>query len=356
MSRLTPHKQLDTPRDTGHYQVAGPKTFRLGCRKFLSNKRETEYNNYGGNRQNIEKKMRRLWIADKGYKLIQVDQSGADALIVAHLCRAGKYRQLFQNDIKPHTYVALRRFADKWKERFDKDCIDKALNTPIPALPKLDFWGALNKLIKSSDDWSANERFYYMGKKVVHAGSYGMRGNRLVAVIREETLGEVILDKVEADKFILWFRGEEFPEIQEWNYRVVREAKTAGIIRNLHGFPFYITERINEQDAKDLIAWGPQSTVAGITRQAYIDMQEYIEDNNRDWHMLQETHDSYLCEAPEEEEVECAKLMQTFMEPELTSPIDGVKFRMRSEVQVGYNWAPKSSYNPQGLEELKIAA
>jgi DNA polymerase I-like protein with 3'-5' exonuclease and polymerase domains len=346
-----PHSKLCSPRNSTQYILAGPKTFRRASRKILSNKKETPYHNFGSNLQNIEKKLRKVYIADKGYKLGQVDQSGADALIVAHLCKSGKYRSLFQNGIKPHTYMALKLFPDEWKKHTNSSDVDEAINTPIESLAKLSFWKSLGKLIKSSDDWPPNKRFYYIGKKVIHASSYGMHGNRLRTVILEETYGQILLEPTEAESYILKFH-KEFPEIQQWHFRVQSQVKQNQQIRNLFGWPFNVTSFVSDTEMKDLIAWAPQSTVAAITQIALTEFQEYVELNNKDWHILAETHDSIMIEAPENEIIEAISLLKSFIEQELKSPIDGTIFRMKSEAQIGYNWAPyDEQYNPEGLKE-----
>lgn len=345
---MIPHKCLDTPRDTGQYIVAGPKTFRLACRKVLSNKRDTDYNNFGGNRQNIEKSMRKIFVADKGYKLINRDQSGADALIVAYLCRHGRYRELFQNDIKPHAYIALKYFAEIWKQKLgSRELIDIAISTPIPELKNFEHWKRILKLIKDSDKETQHKyRYYYFGKKVGHSGNYGMMGNKLITTILEETGGMLVLNKETADKWITDYHVL-FPEIQrDFQSGVAKAAKSNNQLRNLLNFPFNITNKIVDSDMKDLYAWIPQSTVAGVNRRAWNLMQDYIEVNEKDWHLLTDQHDAIMMEAPENEADECAVQLGDFLSMELTSPVDGVKFKTKSECQMGYNWYE--------MEEVKI--
>lgn len=343
---------LDKPRDTGQYLINGAYTFRLSCRKILSNDLDTPYNNFGGNRQNLEKGMRKVWIADKGYTFLQCDQSGADALIVAHLCKSAKYRSLFIYGIKPHVYMALKLFPAVWVKHFGADKIAQALLTPIPELKSLPFWKELETLIKSSDNWSANERYYFFAKKVIHSSSYGMRENTFRMDLLKESGGTISISHKDATNYLIKFH-QEFPEIREWHNRLFREAQKNKVIRNLFGHPYYITKFFNEDNFKDIIAWAPQSTVADINRQAFIRLQEHIEKENKNWHILADTHDSIMQEVPDNDVMEGAKLMKSLVEIELTSPVDGVKFRMKSEVQYGKNWSSyKENKNENGLKEL----
>lgn len=344
---------LSYPRDTSQFIISGTETFRLGSKKILSSKKDTPYNNFGGNRQNIEKKMRVVWEADKGYKLCQVDQSGAEALIVAYLCAPLKYRSLFQNGIKPHTYLALKLFPDIWKQEFDSNVVDECLMLTIPALAKHPQWKQLAELIKSSDDWAPSKRYYHFAKKTIHASSYGMKENTFRTSMLKESEGTIVLPHNEAKRFLLTFH-KEFPEILEWHWRILKQAKATNQLRNLFNYPYNITDYVNENDYKDLIAWIPQSTVACITRQAYVKLYNYASINSKDWHILNDCHDSYLAEAPEDEIPELVKVMKEFIEVELISPLDGSKFKMKSEAAVGYNWASyDKEKNPEGLQTVR---
>lgn len=352
-----PHKQLAIPRDTGQYIVAGPKTFRRACRKLLSNKnKKLPFANFGGNRQNIDKKMRKVWQADPGYLIINRDQSGADAKIVAYLCRPGAYRDLFIYGIKPHLYLALHLFPAIVCTKFDAAKVAVAIQTPVKDLKSLEFWPQLAKVLKDSDNWAPKIRIYYFGKKVGHAGNYGMHGKKLIMVILEETQAEIVLTHREGEEWLDRYHGF-FPEIRrDFQARVERQAKLTNQLRNLFGFPFNITSPIDPGDMNDLYAWIPQATVASLNAHVFILLQDYIEDNDRDWHILADTHDSITLEAPEKEAEEAATRLREFYESyEFTSPVDGVKFRMQTECQIGRNWAPYDpDDNPEGLQEVKL--
>jgi hypothetical protein len=350
---FVPHRLLDIPRVTGQLIVAGPKTFRRASRKVLQKKSKKEpFANWGQNLQNWSVPMRRIIEADDGYIFVNRDQSGADAKIVAYLCTHGPYRELFLNNIKPHQFLALHLFPNAWKERFGRDKTEVALKTPIKDLTKLDFWKALAKCIKSSDDWEPKYRYYYFGKKTAHAFSYGMMGKRLAMVVMEETQGEVVMNEAKADEWILRCAGF-FPEIRGvFQFRVAQAAKIKGQLRNLFGFPFNITAPIKDYDMNDLYSWIPQSTVACLNAEAFIKMQEYIEKENKDWHIMADTHDSITMQAPLGEQEECSEILRKCYEDhEFTSPVDGAKFHMGTEVKCGLNWSNYDEQkNPNGLK------
>lgn len=70
-------------RSSCTYKISGTKTFRLSSSKILGH--------WGENLQNKEKGMRVMYIPDDGKIFVQVDQSGAEALIVAYLCRNANF-------------------------------------------------------------------------------------------------------------------------------------------------------------------------------------------------------------------------------------------------------------------------
>lgn len=348
------HSLLNKPRDTTAWVISATDSFRLGSRKLLSKKGEVEGYNIGGNRQNIEKSMRHLWEADDGYMMCQVDQSGAEALIVSYLCKKGKYRSLFENGIKPHCYLALKLFPDIWKQAFSEKEISEAMAAPVEELKNLTYWKQLDQYIKDTDEWSPDKRYYHFAKKCIHGFSYNMRENTFILSLLAESGGQIVIKKEEAVKFRMAF-FQEFPEINGWHFEVFKQAKQNKQLRNLFGFPYNITSYVNENDFKDLIAWAPQSTVACITRNAYIETQKHIVDNKLKWHLLGDCHDSFLGESPESEIVELAKKMKSALEVEMISPVDGVKFRMKAEASVGYNWGSyKEDKNPKGFNKIRL--
>lgn len=78
-----------------------------------------------------------------------------------------------------------------------------------------------------------------------------------------------------------------------------------------------------------------------------------IRDNGKEWDLLSDTHDSYLVQCPLNEVKECSSIMQQFMNQKLIAPSDGTEFYMKSECQLGMNWAPfHKETNKLGLREL----
>ena len=344
---------LCTPRNSTSLNIGRTSTFRLGSSKILGR--------WGTNLQNIEGSLRRIYLADIGKLLIQVDQSGAEALIVAYLCRQGNFRDLFIHDVKPHVFVALHLFKEVWKYHVNKGTldvkcdIDELCNTPIPKLKENPFWKQIDTLIKSSDNWPARERFYYIAKQVCHSSNYGVGPAMFSLNTLEKSKGKIVIDRKEAEKYLNFYHGL-FPEIREWHEQVKQQLELTGYLYNLFGYPRYFHKngKYEEQMFKEAYAFVPQSTVATITNIACEHFQNHIEFKSLQWDLLTNTHDSFLSQAPDEEAMDCAITMSDMLNQELVAQ-DGTKFRMKSEAAIGKNWSSyKEGVNDDGLKKIKL--
>jgi hypothetical protein len=368
---LPPIDYRKHPRFSCLYKISGTETFRLSSTKILSSKRKNVvHGNWGDNAQNKDKNIRYIWIPDEGRKFGQFDQAGAEALIVAYECKPGKFRDLFLYDVKPHTYIAGKIFINRW--RLDFPYVDEIYLIPIKEIKNHPGWKVLADAIAASDNEPM--RYYYLGKKTVHGGNYDMRGNTMVTVILEETDGAVNISSNEGDRFIQTYHTT-FPEIRrDFHLGCVDEAtKNQGIIRNLFGFPREFTGHWGDGTFREMFAFKPQSTVGSITNIALTKIQEDIWDNNipyKDWQLdiLQNGHDSGLFQWRDDPGVdkEIIPYIKPHFEPELISS-RGEKYKMKSEVQTGYNWKPQVKVkdkagnvieiiNPRGLVEYKVAS
>lgn len=340
------------PRNSTNYNIAGTLSFRLGSRKIL--------HRWGTNLQNIEKSARKMYIPDPGKIFVQCDQSGAEALIVAYLCEKGQFRDLFLCGVKPHVFVALHVFTEELREVFlasgadTQPKLDELVNTPIPQLKSHRDWKEVELMIKESDKWPPSKRYYYIAKMICHASNYGMRASAFQLNVLEKSRGQIVLSKKEAENYLTIYHSL-FPEIHAWHRDVEMQLKETHYLFNLFGYPryfFFPEDYPPDTLLKEAYAQAPQSTVACITHIAYTRAQNYIESEKLDWDLLANTHDSYLFQCPIPEARQCATVARDFMNQELTSP-RGEKFRMKSEVVAGFNWAPyDKDTNPEGLKDI----
>lgn len=319
-------------RVTTGVKIAGTKSFRLSCSML--------FGRYGTNLQNPTEDLLECCIPDEGKKFVQRDQAGAESLIVAYEAEAGRYRELFTAGIKPHVYIALHLFIDEFrqgpKERY-------WFRSPLE-LKQLPEWKDIVKNIK------ANQSRYDLAKRTNHARSYRMRWPTFRLNVLKETEGTIVLSKEEAQGFLnTW--DELFPEVVAWQESIEAKVKNEGYLTNLFGFPRSFYRRITDEVIREAISWIPQSTVGCITHYGAATTQNHIEDNDKDWDLLNNKHDSLLLQVPEVDEQESSEALRRAMEIELTSH-SGTKFTMRTEASAGWNWKKFSPDNPRGMKEI----
>lgn len=138
-------------RLTTSWKVTGAKSFRLASSKWL--------NFYGANLQNSSPSVLSCVIPEPGYVFGQPDQGGAEALIVAYEAPDGKFRELFKLGIKPHSYMALQLFPEKFVKL--EEIVDYKFLPPRFLAEKPE-WKDMAKKIKNSGVP------YDLGKRVIH--------------------------------------------------------------------------------------------------------------------------------------------------------------------------------------------
>lgn len=325
-------------RNTTNYVIPGTKFFRLGSRQLI--------NGVGSNMQNWEKGLRRMYIPDEGKCFVQVDQSGADALIVSRLLKKGnKLRTLFENNIKPHCYIGLM-LPHQWAEKFPY--VYDLAKVKIEDLQSIKEWKELEAAIKNSDNNPPATRYYYHYKQTCHSGNYDIKENSFILNILDKSGGKVVLTPKQGKEYLSSYHSL-LPELIEWHNEIRNQLYETHTLYNLFGHPYYF-HTVNDTMFKEAYSAIPQGTVAQITNNAHTKMQDFIEENKAPYDLLNNCHDSYLAQCPIGEQRECANIMQKFMNHEFK--FRGEIFAMKSEAQWGFNWSPKSEKNPEGLREF----
>lgn len=319
------------------------------------NKSSKIFETWGRNMQNISDIEKRFFKADPGKKLVQRDVAGAEAVIVGYLCKSGPYRDLAKYEVKHHSYIAGHLFKDYWKETTPYD-IDHLLSLSIKNLSEHPHYKPLWKIIKSTDSLEGKMRKYYIGKKVGLSFNYEQGFNSFRTVVMKETGGAINLTSKESELFKSMYEGI-FPEIPEWQNDTKVIVKRDKVIRNLFGHPFRVTSYPSDDILRKCIAWVPQSTVGVLAAQAMVKMQAWTEEHPEYLcDVLGNVHDSVVVQCPEEFIPIVARVLGEFLELEFASPVDGEKFKMKTELSVGNNLAKKTDDNPEGLDDYKIAA
>lgn len=330
-------------RFTCAYNLAGTTTMRKSSRKLLSRKKSKSWEvltNIGDNAQNFEKQLRKVIISDKGKIFVQIDEKGADALIVAYSCRAAKFRDLFIYGVKPHTFVALHLFKEVWAgmPTIDNKDLIQALVSEIKNLKHLPGWKNIAEIIAASDNWTDKPRYYYIAKQTCHSSNYDIKARTYRINILLKSDGTVALTHQECVSNIEGYRGL-FNEIPDWHNETVIELRRTSILRNMFGHPRVFTSFIEPSMYKEAYAFGPQSTVAQIISYAAVEIQEGLDSGKypSDLDLLQDNHDSLLTQCFPHNRDLVGKILQQHVNRKMTNS-RGEVFHMQSEL----GWSDKS--------------
>lgn len=323
-------------RFTSADTITGTNTYRNASRML--------FDFWGSNKQNVKKYLRRVGIADAGKALVQTDQSGAEAYVVAYLAPKGRYRILLEKGIKLYNFVAMHIFRKVWEEKLGRD-LQPFIEASVEDLDKIEGWKELNKLIKSSDDWPASIRYYFICKMVVLAANYGMKGSTFQTNMLKKSEGTVIISKQQAD-FYLKFFHDLFPEIHQWHLltqlALVNNKMT---LKNLFGDERKFNGHFDESLWKEAYAFIPQSTVGMLTNLAIAELQEMIDNDveevrGMEIDILSNQHDAILSQCKAEHAGKLARIQERLLGKTFLIGTEN-QFTMRSESNIGTNWAFK---------------
>lgn len=202
--------------------------------------------------------VRRNFIPDEDYFIVEGDLKQADAQVVAWDADAPKLKAVFRAKKDLHTENAITIFGK---------C------TP-----------SLRQRCKAG----------------VHAVNYGVKSRTLAATLETQLLdAQHFIDK--------WF--EENPEIKQWHMDREEELMLTRQVRNIWGYRKYFFSRI-DQALTQALGWIGQSTVATAVDHAFLN----IDANLPQVQTLLQDHDSLVMQAPKSEFPSILKKIRKQME------------------------------------------
>jgi len=187
--------------------------------------------------------VRKIFVPDPGYAILDFDQDGAEARYVAWE-DAGNFKQAFINGIKIHIETMQNFFPDKW-----------ALD------PK-------------------HEPQYTKCKNMCYGSCFGGRpkGISVAASIPATTV----------ERFQPWF-FQRYPGITDWHQRTEQKLLSTREIRNHFGYRIHYFDRPSGL-LPTALAWQSQSSIAIVTQRAH----ELLEREFPQIEWLNQVHDSLI--------------------------------------------------------------
>jgi DNA polymerase I len=291
------------------YNIAGTTTGRFS----------SSLNDFGsgGNLQNIEERLRRIFIPDPGYKFANIDLEQADSRNIGALC---------WNVLRDPKYLDACESGD--------------LHTTVARMsrPDLPWTGDLRQ------DRAIAEQPYYRHHGLRHMCKVLGHGTNYLGSPFEMSRHTKIEQSIIKDFQALYFHTfSAIPRLHDWIDKEIRER---GYLVTPFGRKRWFFGKRDERDTlKQAVAHMGQSMTADEMNHAMLAL----------WRLnivqiLLQGHDSILIQYPEETENEIIPKALAAMRVPLD--LEGNRrFVVPVEVQVGWNWGKANAENPLGLSK-----
>ena len=237
------------------------------------------------------KRIRELFIAEKGYKILSFDYSQIELRILAHLTEDENLINAFKEDRDIHIETSVKIFGPL------------ALQRP--------------------------GEFRRRAKAINYGIIYGLSEFGLAKDLK--------ISRKDA-KNIIEAYFSKFPKIKEWIEKNAENAQKSGYVKTLFGrirpIPQLRSSNKNLQKLGIRLATNSpiQGTAADIIKIAMIEVYNLIK-SKKEWKMILQIHDELLLEIPEMECDQCIKSVKSIMENVIK-----LKVPLKVDVGSGKNW------------------
>jgi DNA polymerase-1 len=279
----------------------------------------------GGNAQNLADRDRRMFCAEPGFVLLQLDWSQIEARVQAWLAQDRKLLEAYRAGMDVHSMAASALFG-----------------VPIEEVESRTMWFE-----------GAQRSYRHVAKKWRHGRNYGMgakKASEMYGISRTEA------ERLEKADDEMW------PEMAAFREREIAEVLRTGMLTN----PFGRTAAFKREkrakgwivgEREEALAFRPQSTVGDMCK-AMLPRLEQIA-LEQDAELLATVHDSFLFQVDERLWRVLAVTVKEACErewPELGEIKGFGYFRCPADLMMGKNWGEAKEQNPYGLKEVEIAA
>lgn len=238
--------------------------------------------------------IRKLIIAQDGYKFGAVDYAGIEAVLTGYFALDPEYIRLAKVDVHSY-YTAYALYELEGGSRI------QASDLPDITWPDDRLFPYLNEL-KKVFKYERNSLY----KHLVHAANFMQGANGAAAKIYSET---GIDHKTKDVQKVMDVYFTLFPKIRQWHWNVLEQVDKDGFLRNPFGYICWFSRAFDRKkefgewtkkpgaDANRIIACGPQSTAVGIITEAILELFHRRFEEAGQYLRLQ-VHDELLFEAP----------------------------------------------------------
>lgn len=291
------------------YNIAGTTTGRF------SSSFSTE--GTGTNFQNIEEKLRRIFIADPNFKFAYIDLEQAESRLVG---------ALIWNLFKDGRYLDACESGD--------------LHTAVCRLAwtNLDWTGDLVADRKVAESPFYRQHSYrHMAKVLGHGTNYN---GQPYTMAKHTKLAADLIKEFQSKYF------DAFPGIRGWHTSVEAEVRSRGCLTSLTGRKRWFFGRRNDAETvRQAIAFDPQGSVGDILNTGMLQVWRL-----NICQLMMQVHDAILVQYPEDQEDKIIpQILQAIQVPvELKH---GRQLLIPSEAKTGWNWSNEGEGNVDGLRK-----
>lgn len=295
--------------------------------------------NTGSNLQNQPHSAYPMFCCEPGYVLIYCDGEQAEARVVGWLARINKWIEDFERArLNPGTFDCHRSLAaDMWK--IDYELIPTYDVDPVTGLKTL----------------------RYKAKRCRHGLNYRMAPDRL-----SETT-QLAIDEAR-DAYVRYHRIN--PEIRKWWDKIEEEVRKTGVLFNLLGRRWTLTEIITEKTLESIVAFKPQSTIGDKVNKVIYQCHEDDKWPNQYARLAMNTHDGLVGIAREDKADTCLHLMKKHYEEPLFVPdmppliiptaikrtYKGTSWRIKEDGNIDLYDDEKGVHRWSNVENLRLTA
>lgn len=275
----------------------------------------------GTNLQNLEERLRRVFVADRGMKFAYVDLEQAESRLVGaiewNLFNDGRYLDACESgDL--HTSVCRLAWNNlPWRDNIKED-------REVAEQP-----------------FYRQHSYRHMAKVLGHGTNYNGKPYTMAKFTKLDA-------KLIAEFQTKYFAA--FPSHQRWHAQVASQLYQFGNLTTLTGRRrWFFGRRNDDATVREAIAYDPQGSVADILNRGMLEV----------WRLglvqlLLQIHDAILIQYPETDEDKIIPLIQQAIKVPI--PLNNNRtLLIPSEVKTGWNWAKEDSNNPDGLRGYKGA-
>lgn len=309
------------------YNVAGTETGRWSS--------SSSADGSGTNLQNITPRLRRMFVADPGYKLCYLDLEQAESRVVGLLV---------------WKYLGESAYLDA--------CEGGDLHTSVAKL----VWPSRNWTGDLKQDKSLAEEIFYrhfsyrdMAKRGGHGTNYFGTPRTMAGHLKVESK---IMQEFQINYCGTHERpGGAFPGIRKWHYYVREELQSNRSITTLLGRKRTFFGRPNDDSTlREAIAFEPQSVVGDLLNTALWRVWKH----EPRVQLLGQIHDAIVFQYPDDPKTEVEIIDRCLELTRIPITARGRTMTIPSECKIGWNWAERDDTkkkfkdgNPNGLVKYK---